>query len=111
MKLDVKTIGGVGGGVALGYFVFKTKNPLILIALGVGGGLIASQVFKTKADKSQDADKALEAQIIEDINNNLDTGEDSSSVEGMSFNPNVGYITPHGTVVEQNPQEFMDLSL
>lgn len=111
IKIDAKTIIGAGSGVAIGFFLLKTKNPIALIALGVGGGLIASQI-KTRNEKIKEVEMNSENyldKIKEDIDETLSEDEGNSSAEGVSFNPTVGYMTPHGTIEEQNPVEFMDI--
>ncbi len=39
--LNFKTVVGAGVGVAVGYFAFKSKKPLVLMAFGVGGGILS----------------------------------------------------------------------
>jgi len=111
LKIDAKTLIGAGGGVAVGFLLLKSKNPLVLMALGIGGGIIASQI-KTKADKRREAENMSEdylEKIKMDIDETLNQDDESSSVEGVAFNPTVGYMTPYGTLEEDNPMEFMDI--
>lgn len=114
--VNLKTVVGVGAGVALGHFVFKSKNPLALMAFGVCGGIIAHYAFKTREEKKAEVNKKSEQyikEVEEDINatlNSADLDEGKSSEEGMAFNPRVGYITPKGTVDETDAQDYMDIS-
>jgi hypothetical protein len=111
IKIDTKMLIGAGGGVAIGFLLLKSKNPLVLMALGIGGGIIASQ-FKTKEEKIkaiEDSSVDYLEKIKEDIDESLDLGDETSSAEGISFNPRVGYMTPHGQIHEENPVEFMDI--
>jgi hypothetical protein len=123
-NIDIKTIAGVGAGVALGFFVLKSKSPFLLIALGVAGGAIAKYAIKTKGEKIKDAEKKVAEQAkmaVIDIEESIVTdlakdGEaehedaEKSSAEGMKFNKNVGYITPDGTVDEHDASQYMDIS-
>ena len=111
MKLNVKTIAGAVGGVAVGFFLINSKNPFILAALGVAGGLVAHNFIKTKSDliaeaesKSKENLKAIE----DDINASL---REKSNVEGAKFNPETGYIMPTGKVKEIKPKDLMDLTM
>lgn len=126
-NIDIKTIVGVGAGVSLGFFVLKSKNPLLLIILGVAGGAVAKYAINTKGEKIKDAEERVSEQTklaVADIqetitSDNPDNSKEvkdfiesdkSSSAEGMAFNKNVGYITPYGTVEEQDPKQYMDIS-
>lgn len=120
-KIDIKTVAGVGVGVLLGHFVFKVKNPFLLIGLGVGGGLLGHSLLKDKNQRVEQAEeKAMEyvEKITEDIEHTIEpkveprpsgTSENTSSAEGMSFNKSLGYIMPTGTVDESYPEQFMDI--
>lgn len=118
MKNQLKTVAGVGVGVALGHFAFKSKNPLVLMVFGVAGGILANQLLKSrgqKIDEAENVTKKYLKQVNEDIEATLVTDEPAKNTTGeegekMAFNPNVGYITPQGTVEEHNPEEYMDIS-
>ena len=59
---SAKTIAGVVVGVGVGHFVFKSKSPLFLIAIGIAGGLLTNLFFKTKAEKeAEETEKYLSA--------------------------------------------------
>lgn len=109
--LNVKNIAGVGAGVLIGHYAFKSKNPLVLMAFGLGGGIIAHNILKSrqqKIDKNSAEVKDYMEQVSADVDATLVTDEKPKS--GEAFNPEVGYITPYGQVQEENPKEFMDIS-
>lgn len=111
--INVKNIAGVGVGLALGHFVFKSKSPLVLVAFGLGGGILAHHLLKSKsqttAQVNQDTNNYLQ-QVSEDVNATLNNvSDEASSVEGIKFNPKYGYMMPYGTIEEDNPSEFMDI--
>lgn len=114
-NVDLKTIAGVGVGVAIGHFAFKSKNALVLMAFGVGGGILSYHLLKGRGQKISEIDKQANnyaEQVKQDIEATLqkDTSESSSITgEEMAFNPKVGYITPRGTVKEENPAQYMDI--
>ncbi len=105
--MNIKTIAGVGIGVAIGHFAVKSSNPLVLIAFGIGGGILANMI-KTESEKRAEEEKKMLENVSREIENSL--GEDSSDMEGVSFNPTVGYFTPYGTVEETSPSNYMDVS-
>jgi F0F1-type ATP synthase assembly protein I len=108
--INIKTIAGVGVGVAIGHFALKSKNPLILIALGIGGGILAN-MYKTKAEKEEAELEAKAQRLLAEVSNDLDVNDEElqSDVEGIRFNPTVGYFTPYGSVDETNPSDYMDV--
>jgi hypothetical protein len=106
-------IGG-GAGVLVGLLALKSKNIFVLAALGVGGAIIASQVnvyLKNREEekKWKDAKDYLD-KIKVDIEATFTPKENTSSMEGMRFNKEVGYITPYGVVQEQNQSQYEDIS-
>jgi len=103
--LNLKIIAGVGVGVAVGHFVVKTKNPLILIAFGIGGGVLANMIKTDTEKKQEDEEKVRE--LLQEISQDEDGVSDFS---GAEFNPTVGYFTPKGTVEETNPSDYLDVS-
>ena len=108
--LNIKNIAGVGAGVVLGHFVFKSKSPLVLMAFGLGGGIIAHTIFKNrqqKIDQTNTEVKDYMEQVKTDVEATLTTSRPKS---GEAFNPEVGYITPYGQVEEDSPMEYMDIS-
>lgn len=111
--INIKNVAGVGVGVALGHFVFKSKNPLVLMAFGLGGGIIAHTMIKTNSEKKANVKKATDnylESVSRDVEATLNTGMDNPSDKGgLAFNKEVGYITPYGEVDEENPTEFMDI--
>ena len=111
--LNIKNIAGVGAGVVLGHFVFKSKNPLVLMAFGIGGGIVAHTIFKNrqqKIDKTNADVKDYMEQVSTDVEATLNPLNNAQQKSGMKFNPEVGYITPYGVVEEDNPYEYMDVS-
>lgn len=113
-NIDIKTIGGVAGGVALGYFALNIKNPFALIAIGVGGGFLANKFIKTRSEliaKADESSKERLALIQNDIKKTMVTNDaPTDTPESISFNPTVGYFTPHGTVEEDYPAQTMDIN-
>lgn len=114
-KIDLKTIAGVGAGVAIGHFAFKSKSPLVLMAFGLGGGILSYHLLKRKTDKVAEIQKA-ETDYIEQVKQDIEAtlesrnNEESSIIgEKIKFNPTVEYSTPEGTVNENSPTEFMDI--
>ena len=112
--LSIKNIAGVGAGVVVGHFVFKSKNPLVLMAFGLGGGIIAHTVLKNRQQKIDANDSNVKdymEQVSTDVEATISPSiEDAEQKSGMKFNPEVGYITPYGEVEEDNPYEYMDVS-
>ena len=108
--INIKNIAGVGVGVALGHFVFKSKNPLVLMAFGLGGGIIAHKMLLNRTQKI-DKNSAEVQEYLEQVETDVDATMTSSKPKsGEAFNPEVGYITPYGQVEEDNPREYMDVS-
>lgn len=110
--LNFKTVVGAGVGVAVGYFAFKSKKPLVLMAFGVGGGILSSHLLKSKEEKVVIAEEESEMylqNIQEDVDATLNSDNAQGGGEQMRFNPEVGYITPTGTVKEDNAGEYMDI--
>ncbi len=108
--MNLKNIAGVGTGVILGHFVFKSKNPLVLMAFGLGGGIIAHTLIKNRQQKIDNTQKEVKdymEQVETDVEATIKTSKPKS---GEAFNPEVGYITPYGKVEEDNPREYMDVS-
>lgn len=111
--LNIKNIAGVGAGVVLGHFVFKSKNPLVLMAFGLGGGIIAHTIFKNRQQKinaNESNVKDYMEQVSTDVEATFNPVNDAEKKSGAKFNPEVGYITPYGEVQEDNPYEYMDVS-
>ena len=108
--INLKNIAGVGTGVLLGHFVFKSKNPLVLMAFGLGGGIVAHTMLKSRQQKIDS-----NSQNVKDYMEQVETDVEATIVptkpkSGEAFNPEVGYITPFGQVEEDNPREYMDVS-
>jgi hypothetical protein len=111
--LNIKNVAGVGAGVVLGHFVFKSKNPLVLMAFGLGGGIVAHTMFKNrqqKIDANESNVKDYMEQVSTDVEATFNPINDAEKKSGEKFNPEVGYITPYGEVEEDNPYEYMDVS-
>lgn len=109
-NISLKTIAGVGAGVAIGHFAFKAKNPLVLMAFGVGGGILSYHLLKEKGAKISEAE--VTDYIVEtnkDIEATLVVDEPKLQPETIKFNPTVGYPTPQGEVHENSGSEFMDI--
>ena len=112
--LNIKTVAGAGLGVALGYFAFKSKKPLVLMAFGIGGGILSHHLLKSREEKIVDAEsnaKLYLQNINEDITATITSDNSEGDGEKMRFNPEVGYITPYGTVKEDNAGEYMDITM
>jgi hypothetical protein len=108
--INIKNIAGVGAGVVLGRFVFKSKNPLVLMAFGLGGGIVAHTMLKNRNQKIEQ-NNANVKEYMEQVQADVEaTVVPSKPKSGEAFNPEVGYITPFGEVEEDNPREFMDVS-
>lgn len=108
--INIKNIAGVGVGVALGHFVFKSKNPLVLMAFGIGGGILAHNLLKNRQQKIEKTNAEVKdymEQVSADVEATITPTKPKS---GEAFNPEVGYITPYGVVDEDNPAEYMDIS-
>lgn len=110
--LNFKTVVGAGVGVAVGYFAFKSKKPLVLMAFGISGGILSTHLLKSKKEKVAIAEKESEM-YLQNIQEDVDATLNSDNYEGggdkMRFNPEVGYITPYGSVKEDNAGEYMDI--
>jgi hypothetical protein len=111
--MNIKTIAGIGAGVAIGFFLVKTKKPLALMAFGVGGGLLANQLLKTRGEKvakiQEQSDNYMQ-QVKEDVNATLVVKDEPDyGGQKMAFNPTVGYITPVGEVEDEQPTDYMDI--
>lgn len=109
--LEIKTVAGVGVGVLVGYAFFKQTNPLVLMAFGVGGGILGHHI-KTKKEQIQEAEQKEKERLNElekEIQNSLFEGYNDSDKERISFNKKVGYMTPKGEVQESNPSDYMDV--
>ena len=110
--LNFKTVVGAGVGVAVGYFAFKSKKPLVLMAFGVSGGILSSHLLKSRQEKIEIAEQESEMylqNIQEDVDATISSDNSEGGGEKMRFNPEVGYITPTGTVKEDNAGEYMDI--
>jgi hypothetical protein len=108
--INIKNIAGVGAGVVIGSFVFKSKNPLVLMAFGIGGGIVAHTLLKNrqqKVDKTNSEVQNYMEQVSSDVEATITPTKPKS---GEAFNPEVGYIMPFGEVQEDNPREYMDIS-
>lgn len=106
--INVKTLVGVGVGVAIGHFALKTSSPLVLLAFGIGGGVLAN-MLKTEQEKSEMNQHKMLEDISKEIDDYIDD-EESSNAEGIAFNPTVGYQTPYGVVEESTTPRYMDLN-
>lgn len=53
MKINAKTIAGVGLGLVAGYFLFKSKNKKFLYigGMGLAGGVLANLILNREAKK------------------------------------------------------------
>lgn len=108
--MNVKNIAGVGAGVLLGHFVFKSKSPLVLMAFGLGGGIVAHTLLKNRQQKI-DANSKNVKDYMEQVETDVEaTIKPTKPKSGEAFNPEVGYITPFGQVEEDKPKEYMDVS-
>lgn len=117
-KINTRTLVGVGAGVLIGSLILKSRSPLVLMAMGLGGGILSRHAFKTKEEKLKEANEEVIKQlqgVKQDIESSLDTGdaeqkESFSGNENIRFNPTVGYPTPKGDVVETSGSNYMDVS-
>jgi F0F1-type ATP synthase assembly protein I len=115
---SAKTIAGVVVGVGVGHFVFKSKSPLFLIAIGIAGGLLTNLFFKTKAEKeAEETEKylsAMEQDIKKSISLTNPNEEEKTNFYGtnkeMEFNERLGYHTPSGELTATEPKDFMDIN-
>jgi|LakMenE18May11ns_1017448.scaffolds.fasta_scaffold9931350_4 hypothetical protein len=115
---SAKTIAGVVVGVGVGHFVFKSKSPLFLIAIGIAGGLLTNLFFKTKAEKeAEETEKylsAMEKDIKKSISLTNPNEEEKTNFYGtnkeMEFNERLGYHTPSGELTATEPKDFMDIN-
>jgi len=105
--MNIKTIAGVGIGVAIGHLAVKSSNPLVLIAFGIGGGILANMI-KTQAEKEEEKESKLLEKVSQEIEEAM--SDESSDMSGVSFNPTVGYFTRMGTVEETSPSNYMDVT-
>ena len=101
------SVAGAGIGVALGYYAFKQKGILPLMAFGIGGAIASGYVTDMLLPKPKMVDMTpeVEAEI-----------EESQYVENdgnvMEFNDQLGYMMPkEGALVNVgNPSDEMELS-
>lgn len=115
---SAKTIAGVVVGIGVGHFVFKSKSPLFLIAIGIAGGLLTNLLFKTKAEKdAEETEKylsAMEKEIKNFIPLTNPNEEEKTNFYGtnmeMEFDKSLGYHTPSGELTATEPKDFMDIN-
>ena len=100
MKLNTKTLAGIGVGLLAGYFLFK-KKPLGIIGTGLAGGLLANFVLnrdkKTQTETKQTQD-----------NKEIQTEEKSNMTSVISNDK------PHfeiANVTETSPKNYFDIDL
>jgi hypothetical protein len=100
-NLNLKTIAGVGVGVAVAHYGLKSSNVLVLLACGVGGGILAHTLLNNNTKSGKTA-----------MSNGVAGGEATSSMDGddIRFNPRLGYMMPTGKVKETDGADYMDVS-
>lgn len=108
MNVSIGTIAGAGIGVAIGYYGFKTKKILPLVAFGVGGAIASGYVTNMLTPKPKpiaDVTPQIEADVetTEYVENDGDV---------MEFNEQLGYMLPKpdAEVEPTSPNSEMELS-
>ena len=111
-NITIKTFGGVLAGVTVGAFIFKSKNFLVLTALGVGGGMLANHIVKM-----MDKDKATN-EYINNVKKDIEDSlvEEKASFYGvnkeMLFEKQLGYNIPiNNEMIEDKPSNYADIDL
>lgn len=106
MKIGIKESVGFLTGVVVGKFIFKSNNLLVLTALGVAGGVISHFLIKNKDAET----KEYISNLKEEISNHEVESNFYGTNREMEFNKDLGYHTPNGKIVEQEPRDFMDVN-
>lgn len=115
---SAKTIAGVVVGVGIGHYVFKSKSPIFLIAIGIASGMLVNLLFKTKAEKeAEETEKylsAMEKDIKKSISLTNPNEEEKTNFYGtnmeIEFDKSLGYHTPSGELTATEPKDFMDIN-
>lgn len=115
---SAKTIAGVVVGIGVGHFVFKSKSPLFLIAIGIAGGLLTNLFFKTKAEKEAEETEKYLSTMEKEIKNFIPltnpNEEEKTNFYGtnmeIEFDKSLGYHTPSGELTATEPKDFMDIN-
>lgn len=100
MKLNTKTLTGVGVGLLAGFVLFK-KKPLGIIVTGLAGGLLANFVL------NRDKKTQIETKTTQ-VDKETKTEEKSNMTSAISNDK------PHfeiANVTETSPKNYFDIDL
>jgi hypothetical protein len=104
MKINVKTFAGVGVGLVVGYFLFKSssKKNLKIGAIGLAGGVLAN-LIQNHQDKKKATVPSTE-QNIKQVTDELpivETGDNKMTEEKFDI----------ANVTETSPKDYFDIDL
>jgi N-acetyl-gamma-glutamylphosphate reductase len=103
MKINVKTFAGVGVGLVVGYFLFKSSNKkyLKIGAIGLAGGVLANLIQNHQDKKNQaiSTEKYIE-QAQDEMTASL-TGNEKMIKEPFDI----------ASVNETSPKDYFDIDL
>jgi hypothetical protein len=104
MKINVKTVAGVGVGLVVGYFLFKSssKKYLKIGGIGLAGGVLAN-LIQNRQDKNKSTTPSTE-EYIKQVTEELpviETGDKKMTEEKFDI-PNVA---------ETSPKDYFDIDL
>lgn len=104
MKINVKTFAGVGVGLVVGYFLFKSssKKNLKIGAIGLAGGVLAN-LIQNHQDKKKATVPSTEKyikQVQEEIKDSL-TGNEKMVREPFEI----------ANITETSPKDYFDIDL
>lgn len=100
MKINAKTIAGVGVGLVAGYFLIKNKKPLYIGVMGLAGGVLANLIFNRDTEKKQITASITEsANVDDDETSNFELMEDLKEVSTIA------------NVNQTSPKDYFDLDL
>lgn len=107
MNISMGSVAGAGIGVAIGYYGFKQKGILPLMAFGIGGAIASGYITNAMIPKPKTVD--ITPQIEEDFEEPI---YEENNGDIMEFNEQLGYMLPReGSQVEvTNPSDEMELS-
>lgn len=120
-SMNLKTVGGVAVGVGVSSLLLKSRSPLVLMAFGIGGGIISNYLFKNRGEKISEAEKKAQKMmqgVREDIENTFEGDSDGTSNEDQSeasgrknihFDERIGYMRPMGDISDGSPADFVDV--
>ena len=109
------TLANFGATKTIGQCGTSKKCKLSIQNIDPGSGVyvedaLGNKLFRKIVDAESNAKLYLQ-NINEDITATITSDNSEGDGEKMRFNPEVGYITPYGTVKEDNAGEYMDITM